>query len=240
MTTVMNRSQQTPAHGTGTPTRTAPGRLPTARRSWGTVTAGVLVVVVGGLVGALVFAQAGQTASVLAVGDTVAKGQTIDRADLVSKQVAGVDGAVAVESIDSVVGKTAAVDLTAGQVVTTSMVTADPIPHAGQAVVGLELSPAQMPGAHLAAGDMVRVVRVPDADQTGDAAEKEATLASSARVLEVGGQTSAGEAARVVTVLASRAEADQLAQASAAGQAALIKMPASEQDDPAETGEGGD
>src|SRR5699024_9725389 len=120
MRSPLARDEQTP----GGPREGAGRRqLPTAPRSWGTVTVGVLIVAVAGLVGALAFAQAGETISVLAVNSPVAQGETIDRGDLGSQQVAGVDHAVPVEKVGSVVGKTATVDLPAGHVVTTDAVT---------------------------------------------------------------------------------------------------------------------
>src|SRR5699024_8697220 len=124
-------------------------------------------------------------------------------------------GAVPVEKVSSVVGKTAAVDLTDGQVVTSDSITGQPVPGAGQAVVGLQVTPGQMPGGRLAAGDSVRVVRVPNGDDTGATEDADVTLASAARVLEISGTNTAGENARVVTVVASDGEADGLARASA-------------------------
>src|SRR5699024_6398154 len=107
----------------------------------------------------------------------IAKGQTIQRDDLASRQVAGLDEAVAASDMDTVVGTTAAVDVTAGQVLTGSMVTADPVPASGQAVVGLQVTAAQMPGDRLAAGDFVRVVRVPAGDGSATSEDADTVLA---------------------------------------------------------------
>src|SRR5699024_2669315 len=92
------RDGQTP----DSPRETAGRRpLPTAPRSWGPVTVGVLIVAVAALVGALAYAQAGETSSVLSVNSPVAKGETIDRGVLGSQQVAGVEHAVPVEKAGS-------------------------------------------------------------------------------------------------------------------------------------------
>lgn len=209
----------------GRPSRGGSGRLPTTTRSWGAITAGVLVIIVAALLGALAFAQAGDTSSVLAVRDEVAKGQTIERDNLISKQVAGVGGAIAVDDVDAVVGKTAAVDLTAGQVVTDATVTEEAVPGTGRAVVGLAVTPSQMPGEGLGPGDLVRVVAVPAADDAAANLDDAPILAPSVEVLAVT-RGKSGEAARVVTVIASDSDAGKLATASAAGRLAVIKISA--------------
>jgi hypothetical protein len=200
------------------------GRLPTRPRSYGTVAAGVLFLVMSGLLSVVVFNQVGDTDSVLAVRDQVAQGQTIEREDLVSKQVAGVDDAVAVEDTDAVVGKTAAVDLLAGQVVTTSAVTDDPVPGSGRALVGLALKPSQMPGAGLEAGDLVRVMAVPAGDGSAPPDVEAEVLSSSAQVYSVTGGGSAEGAVKVVTVIASDGEAGRLATYGAAGRVAVVAI----------------
>lgn len=175
------------------------------------------------LLGALIYMQAGQTVSVVAVREPVPKGQTIDRDNLISKQVSGVASAVHVDDVQSVVGKSAAVDLLAGQVVTRPAVTDDPVPGPGRAVVGLALTPSQMPGSGLSAGDLVRVVAVPAKDDGDIALDEAPTLAASAQVLSLS-PTQSAEVGRVVTVVASDSEADQLAMFSAAGRLAVVKI----------------
>lgn len=200
-------------------------RLPTANRSYGAITAGALLIGVCALLGAVVFGQAGETSSVLAVRDKIAEGQTIARDDLVSKQVSGLDNAMAVEDVETVVGKTAVVDLVAGQVVTASMVTDTPVPGPGLALVGLALKPSQMPGAGLGPGDLVRVIAVAGADAPDPSGDGVDVLSSSARVYSVTG----GDAAAVVTVvtiIASDSEAAKLASYGAAGRAAVVKIAA--------------
>lgn len=201
------------------------GHLPTVKRSWGVVTAGVLMIVIGGLVGGLAFVQAGQTESVLTVREPVAEGQTIDRSNLVSKQVAGVDHAVPVEQADKLAGQTAAIDLPAGHVVTSDAATTDPIPDSGQAVVGIAVTAAQMPGAKLEIGDTVRVVKVPAGEDSADTADDDAdTVTEQARVLDVT-PPAQGTDKTVVTVVAAEGAADQLAAGSAAERLAVVTVP---------------
>lgn len=206
--------------------RTGNRQLPTRGRAYGQLAAGVLVLLVGALVGAWVFTQSGATTSVLAVGSPVAKGEVIERDDLVSKQVAGVDGTIAVEDVNQVLGATAAVDLTEGQVITENAITPDPVPGTGESVVGLSLTTAQMPGSALAAGDIVQVVSVPAADEATAGVAEATVLAARAQVLSVAGGGEGSESRNVVTVVVPQGESSRLAAASASGRAAVIKIPA--------------
>ena len=127
--------------------RAATGPQRPRNRSWGLVTLAALLVLGLGLAVAAWGIQVGEKTSVLAVGQPVAKGQVIARGDLVSTSVAGVSGAIGVDRVDVVVGKTAAVDLVAGQVLTPEMATDDPVPGPGRSVVGLALDPTRVPSA---------------------------------------------------------------------------------------------
>lgn len=198
-------------------------RLPTRPRSFGMIAAGGVLMLVTALLGTLLYMQAGQATSVLAVRDPVAKGEKVDRDNLISKQVSGVAAAVRVDDVQSVVGKTATVDLLAGQIVTAPAVTDDPVPGSGRAVVGLALTPSQMPGSGIGPGDLVRVVAVPAKDESGATLDEAPTLAASAQVLSVSDGGSA-EVGRIVTVVASDSEADRLATFSAAGRLAVVKI----------------
>lgn len=209
----------------GTPASSRRGHLPTVKRSWGTVTAGVLMIVIGGLIGGLAFIQAGQTESVLAVRDSVAEGQTIDRSNLVSKQVAGLDHAVPVDQADKLAGQTASIDLPAGHVVTSDAASSAPIPGGGQAVVGIAVTAAQMPGAELEIGDTVRVVEVPAGEDSAAVDDDAATVTEQARVLDVT-PPAEGTDKTVVTVVAADGAADQLAAGSAAERLAVVTIPA--------------
>lgn len=199
----------------------APRSLPTRSRSTGVIVAGALVVVLGALVG-LLASSTGETASVLAVRDQVAPGQTIEQDNLISKNVSGVDGAVLVEEIDTVVGSTATFGLSAGQVLTSASLSTDPIPAPGSSVVGIALNPSQVPADGLAAGDVVRIITVPAVDDPTAGVEA-AVIAPRVEVLSIG-RSDVGETATLVTVLTPSAQADQIATASATGRAAVIKI----------------
>lgn len=212
------RPQAGPLHGRGS--------LPTRARVRSQVLVGALLIVGTALVGGLIFLNAGDRVSALAVREEVPVGQKITRENLVSTSVAGVSGAILVEDVDRVVGKTAAVGLVEGQILTDAAVSDEQVPTSGQALTGLALTAAQMPGDGLESGDQVRLIAVPGPDAaTGESLTAAAdVLASTALVYAVRDAIS-GEAAKIVTVVVPAASADRIAVASAAGRVALVKTP---------------
>lgn len=195
-------------------------------RSWGLVTLAALLVLFFGLMVAAYGLSVGEKTSVLAVRDAVAKGQVIERDDLISVPVSGVDGAFPVDQVSSVVGKTAAVDLVAKQIVTGDMVTSDLVPGPGYAVVGLALEPSRVPGSGLAAGDVVDVIAVPAADKTSsDKPVQPETIATGAEVLAVGGEATQGGQV-LVTIVVKEVEGPLVAAASTQNRIAIIETAA--------------
>lgn len=205
--------------------------LPTRARSRGLITVAALLVVGFALVGATLYANAGQKTGVLAIGATgVAQGHVITRDDLRSVEVAGVRGAIEVDQVDTVVGKTATTGLVPGQILTTAMVTSTPVPGPGKALVGLSLDPGRYPAGGLAPGDQVQVIAVPAAGSDGTAVNSRqldapVTLAAAARVYSVQGSAASG-GQQLVTVLAEARNAARLAAYSTAGQVALVETTA--------------
>jgi hypothetical protein len=167
--------------------------------------------------------QVGDKASVLAIGEPVAKGQVVERGDLVSTSVSGVGGAIPVEELGGVVGKTAAVDLVAGQILTPAMVAADPVPGPGRSVVGLALDPTRVPSAGLAPGDQVDVIAVPAGEGQTDAAAAPGVLAEAAQVYAVGGEATGG-GQLLLTVVVDAGEAAEIAAASTQNRVAVVEI----------------
>jgi hypothetical protein len=169
--------------------------------------------------------RVGDKESVLAVGQSIAKGQVIDREDLVSTSVAGITAAIPVAAIDSVVGKTASVDLVPGQVLTAAMFTSTPVPATGESVVGLALDPTRVPGAGLDPGDVVDVVAVPGGeDAQADLADLDTpeVLAAAAEVYDVGGTSTAGGQV-LVTLVVDAKDAARIAAYSTQNRVAVIE-----------------
>lgn len=206
---------------------TVPGPQGGARhRSWGLVTLAALLVLGTGLAVAAWGLNAGQKDSVLAVREAVAKGEVIERDNLISKPVSGIGDAVPVDRISTVVGKTATVDLLDGQVVTEQMATSTPVPGAGQATVGLALDPARVPGTGLEPGDVVNVVAVPPGEggrgSDATALDTPEVLAAGAQVYSVGGDSTAGGQV-LVTVVVSAYDAARLAAYSTQNRIAVVE-----------------
>ena len=200
------RGMQAPAPGLLSSDRRGDGgsRSGQRHRSWGLVTVAALSVLSSGLAVAAWGLHAGQKESVLAIGESVAKGQVIERDDLVTTSVSGVSGAIAVSQIDSVVNQTAAVDLVDGQILTTAMFAASSVPADGEATVGLALDPARVPGSGLEPSDVVDVIAVPGGDtaqKDPDALDTPEALAESASVYSVEGAATAGGLVLVTLVV---------------------------------------
>jgi len=172
--------------------------------------------------------SAGQKESVLVVGAQVAKGQTITRSDLTEESVAGVAGAIPAGQISTVVGKTAAVDLVGGQVLTAPMFTSVLVPGPGHALIGLALDPTRLPGAGLDPGDVVDVIAVPDADTAKadpTALDEPTVLAKSAQVYSVNGVSTAGGDV-VVTLIVKAADANRVTAYSTQNRTAIVETAA--------------
>ncbi|ACZ32416.1 SAF domain protein (plasmid) [Xylanimonas cellulosilytica DSM 15894] len=124
------------------------------------VVASVATVCLGALVSVWAFQSTSDAQEVLAVRETVVRGQVITKDDLMSVRIS-VDPAlhpVATSQSATVVGKRAALDLVAGGVVTAEQVTDTPVPADGQSVVGLNLTSAMLPAQQIRVGDKVRIV----------------------------------------------------------------------------------
>jgi len=205
--------------------RPATGLQAPRTRSWGLVVLAALLVIGTGLAVAAWGLRVGDKESVLAVGHPIAKGQVIGREDLVSTSVAGIDAAIPVADLDSVVGKTASVDLVQGQVLTSAMFTSSPVPAAGESLIGLALDPTRVPGAGLDPGDVVDVVLVPggdDAQVDPPALDTPEVLAAAAEVYDVGGTATAGGQV-LVTLVVDAKDAARIAAYSTQNRIAVVE-----------------
>jgi SAF domain len=229
----VKKLDEVPSGGTGgsatpPPTTTSPRTDPTGvaappklRRRPLLALAGCALVVMGALLAVWVYLSNTDAVSVIAVRDTVPRGQTITAADLMTVQVTP-DPALQIvpaADLDLFVGQCAARDLSAGALLTPNAAAAQVVPGAGESVVGLALSPELMPGESLLVGDRVRVVATPG--QAGDPAAFEAAdTVFGAEV--VGVRTSVESALTVVSVLVSEQDAAPISQWASAGRAALV------------------
>jgi len=197
----------------------------TRNRSWGLVTLAALLVLGTGLGVAAWGLHAGQKESVLAVSKPIAKGHVIERDDLVSTSVSGVNGSIPVAQIDTVVGKSAMVALVDGQILTGPMLTSSPVPAVGESTIGLALDPTRVPGTGLDPGDVVDVIATPAADAAqADPAALDApeVLAKGAEVYSVGGESTAGGQV-LVTLVVDASDAARIAAYSTQNRVALVE-----------------
>ena len=160
---------------------------------------------------------------VLAVAHDVPAGSVVEREDLRVVEVAGVDGAIGVSQVSTVIGTTAGVGLVSGQILTPGMLRTNPVPSSGERVVGVELDGTRTPAA-LAAGDRVRVIAVPPSGDASTPTEltTPTVLAEGAKVQSV--EPIEGAGARLALVV-PQSVADRVAAFGAAGRVALVQSP---------------
>ncbi|WP_226963952.1 SAF domain-containing protein [Nostocoides sp. F2B08] len=124
------------------------------------IAASVAAISLGALVSLWAYQSTSDTRSVLAVRQTIERGEVITADDLMTVNIS-VDPALRplpADRAESVVGKYAALDMSAGGVVTQDQVTDQALPAAGSSVVGIALTAGMLPADQVRAGDKVRVV----------------------------------------------------------------------------------
>lgn len=200
------------------------------RRRRGLWVAGVALVAAGGLAAAVLVGRAGDRVEVLAVARPVPVGQAISEADVAVARVAA-DPAlspVPASRRAEVVGRTAAVELRPGTLLTGEEVTDAAVPAAGEQVVGVAARPGQMPARGLRPGDRVLVVPVPGDQASGGTATTEdvgpAGEPLPARVVQVGSADADG--AVTVDVVVGEAVGPRVAALASTGRIALVLQPA--------------
>lgn len=203
--------------GRTTPTPFSPP--PKLRRRPGLIALAIVLIAVGGLLAAWLTTTVGNTHPVLTMRADVPRGTVINAADLT---VAMVPDDPALRTVPSgqreqVIGKYAAADLTAGSTLTPDSFTDKPFPEAGQSVVGVSLTLAQLPAQPLRPGDKVRIVTTPRAQ---DDPPKDDPTSIAATVVATRAQPDGTHV--VVDVTVPTADAAGLAARSATGRVALI------------------
>ena len=132
------------------------------RRPWLFALCAALVAA-GALGSAFAFTSVTDTQAVLVVSRDINRGETIEAGDLSVVRV-GVDptlNPVPGSQMAKLEGSRAAADLWAGTLLTEAAVTDQLVPGQGESLVGISLTPAQMPSEPLRAGDTVRIVTTP-------------------------------------------------------------------------------
>lgn len=170
-------------------------------RRKGLIGLGVALFAIGGGGAYALAEQASDAVDVVAVAADVPRGQVIESSDLTTA-AASPDPAldtIPASQLDQIVGQQAAADLTAGTLLPEGAVTEGSLPPAGQTVVGVAVTPPQMPSAAITPGDQVRVFNTPAA---GDAPPSDTPDSIAATVVSVSGTTDTGHV--IVNVLVDR------------------------------------
>lgn len=193
----------------------------------GRVALGVLLVVGLGAVFGLKYAEAGHRKAVLAIARAVPAGQAIAAADLTEALVSADPSLhpVPASQARTIVGRTAAVALVPGTLLSTAELATGPVLPAGRDVVGLSLKAGQV-ALGVRVGDHVMVVRTPTtpANAAGSAGVDAAVpvVARNAQVVAVDAASAKAGGAAAISVVVDAGDAAVVAAAGASGQAALV------------------
>ena len=193
----------------------------------------VLLILVCGATGALVYLRAGSRTEVVAVARTIPIGHRIGQEDLRRARVSA-DTALAMipaSQANQVVGKVATTTLLPGMLLTPQAVAPTVTPSAGQAIVGLDLSGAQLPlpADQLSPGAQVQLVRTPPREASEpvpgpDEQDSATILVDHASVYGVAPAPSSDSVH--VAVVVERALAPAVLRLAAAGQIGVAVVPA--------------
>jgi hypothetical protein len=189
------------------------------RRRPALVVIAVIVTALGCLLGAWAWSATTNTEEVLAATHTIHRGEVIRAGDIQRIRISG-DPALSplpASAYDSVVGHRAALDISAGGLLTPDSTSTAPLPPKGQSVVGISLTPAQVPAIPMRGGDQVRIIVTPgdNGDAGGGAPPFTPAVVVDTALDETTGNT-------VVNVLVPYADASVLAARAATGHVALV------------------
>jgi len=185
---------------------------------------GMAAVVAGALLFLALYTSVDRRQAVLAVARPVAAGQVISAADLRVVRVSSSPGVQRVPAAQrsGVVGKTAAVGLVPGGLLSPSQLGATSTLQPGMAVVGMALKPGQAPTS-LRAGARVQVVDTIKANQADQ--PKPIVLSTTAVVSSVAKADNTTSGTTLVSLTLSSADAPAVAAAGLDGRLSLVVLP---------------
>jgi hypothetical protein len=194
------------------------------RRQVPLVVVGVLLVVGCALAFTDASLHLGSREEVLVVTQPLAAGQVLTPGDLRAAKVSTGSGLapVPVTEESSVVGRSVAVPLVAGALLTSGEVGAASPVGSGSDVVALALKAGSFP-PDLAAGDRVQVVPVSSPSSSGGASNSAGSPVA-ATVLAVEAASAASGGPTVISLQVSTGDADEVASLAAANQASLVQV----------------
>ncbi|AYD90500.1 flagellar biosynthesis protein FlgA [Actinomyces sp. 2119] len=193
-------------------------RLPTAPRERRPALAAlaVLLILGGALLAGLLALRMGQRTEVLAAAGTIEAGQVITKDDLATTLVASdLSNLVPVDQAEQVIGQTARVEVSQGQLLDTSQVADGPLPGEGKQVVGVSLEAGRFPATGLSPGDVADVVDVNGRDVAVSGVQVLDAVPSSG----ADGEWTSGA---VVSLIVDADDAVELSASAAAGDIAVV------------------
>ena len=139
-----------------------PPRMP-GRRNPKWIALGVIGICLGGLLSYVIYSRVATETAVVAIAQTVYRGETIEAGDLTTITLSGgsVQKAVPAGELQNLVGKRAVFDLPEGAVIPSTAVADVVLPAEGRAVVGLKLEAGRAPTSMLLPGSLVRLIALP-------------------------------------------------------------------------------
>jgi hypothetical protein len=193
---------------------------PRRRRRPALLALAVSMVVLGGLGATYLATSLGQTSPVIAIAREVPWGQPLTAADLVEARISADPALEPIPYVDrdQVIGLIAATTLKPGSLLTRDALTDQRLPAPGQQLIGVGVSPVQLPTTPLRPGD--DVLLVPVAAGSAPATAEGAASVVEATVVQTAAPGTDG--LRVVDVLVDAADGPDVAARAAAGLIAII------------------
>jgi len=193
----------------------------------------VLLVLVCGATGALLYLRAGSRTEVVAAARMIPLGHRIAEDDLRGVRVSADTGLAIIPAtqVGQVVGKVATTTLLPGTLVSPQALASTVTPSAGQAIVGLDLSGAQLPlpADQLSPGAQVQLVRTSPregAEAVPGPDEQDSTTILVDRASVYGVEPAPSADSVHVAVVVERALAPVVLRLAAAGQVGVAVVPA--------------
>ncbi|TWD84381.1 hypothetical protein FB561_5568 [Kribbella amoyensis] len=200
----------------------------------------MILILLGAAGSALIALRSGDRQDFVAISEPIPPGHKITKDDLARGDLAGATKALVLWSdADKLIDQYTTSALYPGQFVTEDNFTREPIPPGG-ALVGVSLESGRAPSEPIQPGDIVRVIRVPAANQDGAAPS---VLVNAAEVTGSAGaiadsKTNANTTLNV-TVLVPTERSTVVAAAAAAKTLVLVKLSPATKPDVARSNGGG-
>lgn len=155
------------------------------RRNPKWIALGLVALCLGALLSYVLYARVADQESVVAVVNTVHRGDTVTAADLTSVSLPSAAGVQAVPAtqLEQLVGRRAVYDLVGGSLLPVGAVSDSVVPQPGHAVVGVRLVTGRAPAGPLPSGTPLRLVALPPAGSDSEATDRYTGRSIAARVL---------------------------------------------------------